>query len=70
MAAELPSQLQESRNKTKVSYKRLGNSGLYISVPLLGGMSIGASEFGNWILEEPEALPLLKAAYYRGINTV
>ncbi|OQE20528.1 hypothetical protein PENSTE_c013G08376 [Penicillium steckii] len=69
MAAELPSQLQESRNKTKVSYKRLGNSGLYISVPLLGGMSIGASEFGNWILEEPEALPLLKAAYDRGINT-
>jgi hypothetical protein len=62
--------LKESRNKTKVSYRRLGSSGLWISVPVLGGMSIGSSEFGSWILEEDKALPLLKAAFDRGINTV
>ncbi|KAJ5743950.1 aldo-keto reductase [Penicillium manginii] len=61
--------LRESRNKTNASYRRLGSSGLYVSVPVLGGMSVGSSEFGNWILEESEALPLLKAAYDRGINT-
>lgn len=70
MAPELPPLLNESRNKTKVSYKRLGSSGLWVSAPILGGMSIGSSEFGSWILEEDKALPLLKAAYDRGLNTV
>ncbi|KAJ5912047.1 aldo-keto reductase [Penicillium subrubescens] len=69
MASELPPLLNESRSKTKASYKRLGSSGLWVSVPILGGMSIGSSEFGSWILEEDKALPLLKAAYDRGLNT-
>lgn len=70
MAHELPPLLKESREKSKVSYRRLGSSGLWISVPILGGMSVGSSEFGSWILEEDKALPLLKAAFDRGINTV
>lgn len=70
MAPELPPLLRESRDKTKVSYRRLGNSGLWVSVPILGGMSIGSSEFGSWIIEEEKALPLLKAAFDRGLTTV
>ncbi|KAJ5175938.1 aldo-keto reductase [Penicillium canariense] len=69
MTAELPPLLKESRNKTQVSYRRLGASGLWVSVPILGGMSIGSSKFGSWILEEAKALPLLKAAFDRGLNT-
>jgi hypothetical protein len=70
MGPELPPLLKDSRSKTQASYRRLGNSGLWVSVPILGGMSIGSSEFGSWILEEDKALPLLKAAFDRGINTV
>ncbi|KAJ5666786.1 hypothetical protein N7462_011195 [Penicillium macrosclerotiorum] len=69
MATQLPPLLAESKINTKVSYRRLGHSGLWISVPILGGMSFGASEWGPWILDEEKALPLLKAAYDCGLNT-
>jgi len=39
---------------TKVDYKRVGNSGLRVSVPILGAMGFGRSE-GNpmkWVLPE------------------
>lgn len=32
-------------------------------------MSIGQSEWLDWVIEEDQALPLLKAAYDRGLNT-
>ncbi|KAJ5605739.1 aldo-keto reductase [Penicillium lagena] len=69
MASELPPLLKDSRSKTKASYRRLGNSGLWVSVPILGGMSIGSPEWGSWILDEKKALPLLKSAFDRGLNT-
>ncbi|KAL4893691.1 NADP-dependent oxidoreductase domain-containing protein [Aspergillus ambiguus] len=69
MSTELPPMLKASRETTKVRYKQLGKSGLRVSVPILGGMSIGSTEFGSWILDEKKALPLLKAAYDRGLNT-
>lgn len=59
MAADVP----------KVEYKQLGNSGLRVSVPILGAMSIGDKRWQPWVIEEDEALPLLKAAYHRGLNT-
>lgn len=31
--------------ETKVTYKRLGNSGLRVSVPILGAMSLGSKEW-------------------------
>jgi hypothetical protein len=55
---------------TKVEYRRLGNSGLKVSVPIFGCMSIGTDEWQPWVKNEAEALPLLKAAYDRGLNTV
>ena len=54
---------------TKAEYKRLGNTGLLVSVPILGAMSFGHKDWQQWVIEEAEALPLLKAAYDRGLNT-
>jgi aryl-alcohol dehydrogenase-like predicted oxidoreductase len=53
----------------KAIYRRLGASGLRVSVPILGAMSLGDARWQPWVLEESEALPLLKAAYDRGITT-
>ncbi|KAI4105382.1 MAG: hypothetical protein LQ339_003446 [Xanthoria mediterranea] len=50
-------------------YKQLGKSGLRVSVPILGAMSFGDKRWQPWIIEEDQALPLLKAAYDRGLNT-
>ena len=53
----------------KGEYKQLGKSGLRVSVPILGAMSIGDKKWQPWVIEEDQALPLLKAAWDRGINT-
>jgi aryl-alcohol dehydrogenase-like predicted oxidoreductase len=52
-----------------MSYNRLGKSGLKVSKIILGAMSYGSKEWQQWVLEEKEALPLLKHAYDVGINT-
>ncbi|KAL2149214.1 hypothetical protein VTH82DRAFT_8562 [Thermothelomyces myriococcoides] len=61
--------LKESIENTKVEYRRLGNSGLRVSVPIFGCMSFGDPRTLDWAIGEEEALPLLKAAYDRGLNT-
>ncbi|KAK6344333.1 hypothetical protein TWF696_007972 [Orbilia brochopaga] len=66
---EMAPHVKESYEATKATYKRLGNSGLRVSVPILGAMSIGSSKWDTWVLDEDAALPLLKAAYDKGINT-
>jgi aryl-alcohol dehydrogenase-like predicted oxidoreductase len=68
-APELPKSLAQSVTNSKAEYKRLGKSGLRVSVPILGAMSIGHKNWMSWVIEEDEALPLLKAAYDRGVNT-
>ncbi|TRX91183.1 hypothetical protein FHL15_007971 [Xylaria flabelliformis] len=69
MADQLPSSLNESLHRTKVEYRRLGNSGLKVSVPILGCMSIGDTQAQDWAVAEEEALPLLKYAYDNGVTT-
>ncbi|KAI1500421.1 aldo/keto reductase [Biscogniauxia marginata] len=69
MAAELPPSLKLSLENSKCEYRRLGNSGLKISVPIFGCMSFGDSKSLSWALDEEEALPLLKSAYDKGLNT-
>lgn len=59
----------ESIENTKTVYKQLGKSGLRVSVPILGAMSFGDPAWQPWILDEEKSLPLLKAAYDRGLNT-
>ncbi|KAH9903572.1 aldo/keto reductase [Xylariomycetidae sp. FL2044] len=69
MALELPSSLKESLENSKCEYRQLGKSGLKVSVPIFGCMSIGDAKAQSWAVGEEEALPLLKAAYDRGLNT-
>lgn len=66
---DLPQSLKESVESTKAEYRQLGHSGLRVSVPILGAMSFGSPEWMNWLLPEGDALPILKAAYDRGLNT-
>jgi len=51
-------------------YRRLGNTGLKVSVPILGAMSFGSSKWGAWVLEEEESIAIMKAAWDRGVNTI
>ncbi|VUC20370.1 unnamed protein product [Clonostachys rosea] len=66
---DLPTHLKQSLEDTKVEYRRLGSSGLRVSVPIFGCMSLGDKRVLPWNIEEEDALPLLKAAYDRGLNT-
>ncbi|KAL1706086.1 NADP-dependent oxidoreductase domain-containing protein [Schizophyllum commune] len=58
-----------------VKYVQLGKSGLRVSVPTLGAMSYGNPNWGAegsagpWVKDAEQALPILKAAWDRGINT-
>ncbi|KIY53445.1 Aldo/keto reductase [Fistulina hepatica ATCC 64428] len=55
----------------KVEYRRLGNSGLRVSVPILGaGHLAGNKAFASFGLNEDAGIELLKAAWDRGINTI
>ncbi|KAG0636938.1 NADP-dependent oxidoreductase domain-containing protein [Tuber brumale] len=53
----------------KATYRRLGNSGLSVSVPILGTMGFGTPQWLGWVIEADRALPILKEAFDRGINT-
>ncbi|THU89793.1 Aldo/keto reductase [Dendrothele bispora CBS 962.96] len=55
---------------TEVQYVRLGKSGLRVSVPIFGALSIGSPKWDKWILEEEKSLEILKAAWDHGINTI
>ncbi|KAI4749074.1 Aldo/keto reductase [Aureobasidium sp. EXF-12298] len=55
--------------ESKMKYQYLGQSGLKVSQIILGAMSYGSSKWQDWVLDEEQALPLLKYAYDRGINT-
>ncbi|EDN05415.1 predicted protein [Histoplasma mississippiense (nom. inval.)] len=49
-----------TRCYTKVEYVQLGSSGLRVSSPILGGMSIGHKEWQAWVVEEEEGLEAFK----------
>ncbi|KAI0355223.1 aryl-alcohol dehydrogenase [Trametes cingulata] len=53
----------------KVSYVRLGNSGLKVSKIILGTMQYGHTGWNSWVLGEEEALEHIKFAYEHGIQT-
>ncbi|MCJ1259009.1 hypothetical protein MMC24_006843 [Lignoscripta atroalba] len=48
----MPESLKRSLEASKAEYKRLGRSGLRVSVPILGAMSFGNSQWMDWVLEE------------------
>jgi len=65
----IPQSLKESVENSKAEYVNLGKSGLRVSIPILGAMSIGHPEWAPWVVDEEKSFPLLKAAYDRGLNT-
>ncbi|KAI9903495.1 hypothetical protein N3K66_000024 [Trichothecium roseum] len=52
--ASVPDVLLDSVSKTRATYHRLGNSGLRVSNPILGGAHLGSSRWLPWVLEEEE----------------
>lgn len=42
----------ESIAQTKAAYKRLGKSGLRVSVPIFGAMSFGHEAWQPWVIDE------------------
>ncbi|KAG8696274.1 hypothetical protein FRC08_007264 [Ceratobasidium sp. 394] len=53
----------------KVTYVRLGQSGLKVSRIILGIMSYGSPEWAGWVQGEEEGIKHIKAAYDAGIQT-
>ncbi|KAH8813716.1 Aldo/keto reductase [Flagelloscypha sp. PMI_526] len=47
---------------TQVFYRRLGSSGLRVSVPIFGAMSLGSKQWSSWVTEGDEALDVLKGS--------
>ncbi|KAK4182091.1 Aldo/keto reductase [Podospora australis] len=66
---KVPEALTNSIAATKAEFRPLGRSGLRVSNPILGGLQVGNSRWLPWVLDEEKALPLLKYAYDKGINT-
>ncbi|KAJ3755638.1 NADP-dependent oxidoreductase domain-containing protein [Lentinula raphanica] len=50
--------------RPKITYVRLGNSGLKVSRPILGCMSYGSPQWQDWVLDEAEGIKHIKTAAY------
>ena len=57
-------------NSPMAEYRRLGQCGLRVSVPILGGGSFGSSKWSNYILDEDKGFELLKRAWDLGVTTI
>lgn len=51
-APPIPKSLSDSLEKSKAEYVSLGKSGLRVSIPILGAMSIGHVDWAPWVIEE------------------
>jgi hypothetical protein len=52
--------------KPQVEYRRLGKSGLRVSVPILGAMSFGSDKWVEWVINEAEVRNFLVKVANRG----
>jgi hypothetical protein len=55
-AQEIPLSLKTSVENSKAEYVRLGKSGLRISIPIFGAMSIGHPDWAPWVIGEEEVI--------------
>jgi hypothetical protein len=53
---ELPLSLKESIEQSKAEYVNLGKSGLRVSIPIFGAMSIGHPDWAPWVLDKEKVL--------------
>jgi len=56
-------------DEKKISYVRLGKSGLKVSKIILGTMQYGTPDWQGWVLPEDDAIEHIKFAYEAGIQT-
>lgn len=56
MSIQVPEYFRASIEATKVDYVRLGNSGLRVSVPILGTMGFGTPDWASWVCVLPMIL--------------
>lgn len=59
LSENMPPSLRTSLEASKCEYRRLGTSGLKVSVPILGAMSFGNSGWMDWMLEADGVNPNL-----------
>jgi hypothetical protein len=52
MASIPPKSVADSVEASKADYVQLGKSGLRVSVPILGSMSLGHADWAPWVIEE------------------
>ncbi|KAJ1305649.1 hypothetical protein OPQ81_000645 [Rhizoctonia solani] len=61
--------MSSTTSSRKMTYVRLGNSGLKVSRLILGLASYGSNPLEPWLLGEEEGIEHIKAAYDAGIQT-
>jgi hypothetical protein len=67
-APALPQSLKESVENSKAEYVHLGKSGLRVSIPILGAMSIGHPEWAPWVIDEEKVCPISTPAFCRSLT--
>jgi len=60
--------VQFKMTEIKMTYKKLGNTGLKVSRLCLGCMSFGDKKWREWMLPKEEGFKLIEAAWKAGIN--
>lgn len=50
----MPVSLKTSVEGSKAEYVQLGKSGLRVSIPIFGTMSLGSSDWAPWVINEEE----------------
>jgi hypothetical protein len=51
----IPKTLKASIESSKAEYVQLGKSGLRVSIPIFGAMSIGHPDWAPWVIDEEKA---------------
>lgn len=51
---DISASIQMTVNHSKAEYKQLGRHGLRVSVPILGSMGLGSSEWLPWVLDKEQ----------------
>src|SRR4029079_15158447 len=52
----------------KMTYTRLGSTGMQVSRLCLGTMTYGSKKWREWVLEEDQSRPFIRQAIEAGIN--
>jgi len=64
-APSIPESVKESLAHSKAEYVHLGKSGLRVSIPILGAMSIGHQDWAPWVIEEEKVCSVFGFLYCR-----